>query len=122
MAADCQSITTWVKKTRTRPPEPGSFRHRLLTHSSLRLYVRPIEWGPELLDHIDCDVQPKPTFVEDSGKSGAISVLENNRHVTNAFGALLGARVTRRKDEATRRLVDALIPRDHTILYASRCV
>ncbi len=101
-----------LTKSRTHPLEPGSLRHRILARPSS--YVPPIQWGPELLNEIDCDLVP--TFTNNDGNN---STMVEDARVADALDVLSSARVRKNKDEAARELFRLLIP---TTFKASRSV
>lgn len=94
-------------KSRTHTLKPGSLRHRILARPSS--YAPPIQWGPELLNDIDCDLLP--TSTDDDCNNSTIPVIEDAR-VADALDVLSSARVRKNKDEAAKGLFRLLIPTD----------
>ena len=110
-----------IKATKgPRIPEPGSLRHLLITHSSKRLYVAPLEWPAENLDLIDW---PPPHAIQMSAAArndspNPHSSSEDPR-VIDALATLRYLKVKSRRDESIRQLFRLLVPKQ--VFKISRC-
>ena len=102
-----------------RIPKPGSLRHLLITHSSKRLYVAPLEWSAENLNLIDWPpLHAIPMSAATRNNSPNPHPSSEDPRVIDALETLRYLKVKSRRDESIRQLFRLLVPKQ--VLKISR--